>query len=177
MNKEALFDSIENHFKAIDLCIENHCRMPALILIYAGVDIFASLSRPDNKDKATRQDYIDWCEKYISPKSNLSCTGLDLYAARCGIVHTYTMESQLSEEGKARELIYAWGDRKPEDLQAVLDKVEFTQRVIHIETLSRSFREGVADFLSELENDNARAAMVIRRAGKLFKDQPDEFWR
>lgn len=171
MNKDALFENVARHFQAIELCLQNHCRMPALILIYSGIDIFASLARPKAKDKATRKDYIDWCEKYILPKGSLSCSAIDLYAARCEVVHTYTMESTLSEEGKANEIVYAWGNRKPEDLQKAIDSAGFTVRVIHIETLAQIFREGASDFLSELDDDPARAALVISRAGKLFKEQ------
>ena len=177
MSKEALFENTGKHLKAIELCIESHCRMPALILIYTGIDIFASLARPKTKKKVTRQDYIEWCEKYILSSGNFSCTGIDLYAARCGVVHTYTMESQLSEEGKAREIIYAWGNREPEDLKGVLDTVGLTQLVIHIEALAGAFREGVAQFLSELDENKERAELVVKRSGKLFMDQPNEFWR
>jgi hypothetical protein len=52
--------------------------MPALILIYAGIDIFASLARPKSKKKVTRKNFIEWCEKYIPPSGKLSCTGIDL---------------------------------------------------------------------------------------------------
>ena len=105
-----------------------------------------------------------------------SCSGVDLYAARCGVVHTYTMESSLSKEGKDREIVYAWGNGKPKDLQEIIDKASFTQRVVHIETLAEVFREGALNFLSELGADPERADLVVFRAGKLFKDQPKEFW-
>ena len=40
-------------------------------------------------------------------------SGLDLYAARCGVLHTYTMDSRLSTEGKAKRILYAWGNDWP----------------------------------------------------------------
>ena len=150
--------------------------MPALILIYSGIDIFASIGRPADQAHTTIKDYIDWCDSYLIPQGKLSCSGVDLYAARCGVVHTYTMESSLSKEGKAREIVYAWGNGKPEDLQEIIDKASFTQRVVHIETLAEVFREGALNFLSELGADSERADLVVFRAGKLFKDQPKEFW-
>lgn len=177
MTQETLFENIENHFKSIEICLQNHLRMPALILIYSGIDIFASLRRPADKDKATRKDYIEWCDTYLIPQGKLSCTGIDLYAARCGVVHTYTMESDLSDNGRANEIVYAWGNRKPEDLQEVIDKAGFTQRVLHIETLAEVFREGASNFLYELDADSVCAGLVVSRAGKLFKDNQEEFWR
>lgn len=175
LSKETLIENVSKHFQAIEVCLQNHLRMPALILIYSGIDIFASLGRPADKDNATRKDYIEWCENYIIPQGKISCSGVDLYAARCGVVHTYTMESSLSEEGKAKQIVYAWGNRKPDDLQEVIDKVGFTQRVIHIDILAEVFREGASIFLSELDSDPERAELVVSRAGKLFRDQPDEF--
>ena len=177
MSQETLFENISNHFQAIEICLKNHFRMPALILIYSGIDIFASLGRPADKDKTTRKDYIRWCDNYLIPQGKVSCSALDLYAARCGVVHTYSMESSLSEEGKANEIVYAWGNRKPEDLQEVIDKVGFTQRVVHIETFAQAFREGASKFLAELDGDSEKADLVVSRAGKLFKDNQEEFWR
>ena len=105
MGHKALLENISRHNKAIDLCLSNHLRMPALILIYSGIDIMAALGRPRDKDEATRSDFIEWCDSFMLNGSELSCTAIDLYAARCGIVHTYTMNSRLSKQGKAKEIV------------------------------------------------------------------------
>ena len=89
MSKTALEENVEKHFLAIDLCLENSLLMPALVLIYNGIDTFAALNREAKKDKVTRDDFINWCDRYIFPGNNLECSGQDLYAARCGILHTY----------------------------------------------------------------------------------------
>lgn len=86
MNTEALFENATRHIKAIDLCIENKLRMPALILVYSGIDIFAALNRPIEKNEATREDFKRWCDRYLLSKNELPCSAIDLYAARCGVV-------------------------------------------------------------------------------------------
>ena len=58
MGKSALEENVLKHFLAIDLCLENSLLMPALVLIYNGIDTFAALSRPVTKDKVTRQDFV-----------------------------------------------------------------------------------------------------------------------
>lgn len=146
--------------------------MPALILIYSGIDIFASLSISKDKRKATRQDYIDWCNNYILSNRDLGCHGIDLYAARCSIVHTYTMNSNLSENGKATEIVYSWGKAEPDELQAKLDLAGLNACVVHLDTLAAALREGVTVFIEELEHDKSKADLVINRARKLFKDRP-----
>ena len=151
--------------------------MPALILIYSGIDIFASLGRPEQKKAADRNDYIDWCNRYL-PLATLGCDAIDLYAARCGVVHAYGMGSSLSEAGKAVEIIYSWGTANPEDLRRILAQLKVPEkRVLHIETLATAFSNGLAVFLKELESDAEKRKMVVRRAGKFFKNQPKGFWR
>ena len=177
MGQQAIVESMTNHFKAIQLCVQDRLMMPALILIYTGIDVLATLSRPDGKDQTTRSDFIAWCDKYIVPQGEVACSGIDLYAARCGVVHAYTMESSLSKKGDAREIVYAWGNRKPEDLQSVIDAVGFTQRVIHIETLFEALVQGATQFFAELDDDPVRRSLVVSRGEKLFKNQPEEFWR
>ena len=176
MSQEVLIENIEKHLKAIDVCLEQHLRMPALILIYSGIDIFASLSIPRAKSKATRQDYIDWCEKYVLANRNIGCKGIDLYAARCGVVHSYTMDSKLSDEGKANAIVYSWGSAQPGTLQEAIDKAGLSAVVIHMDSLAAAFREGVATFLTELDTDNEKAELVINRARKLFNERPKEKW-
>ena len=101
MSDSVLLHNIANHLRAIHLCLDNHLRMPALILIYSGIDIMAALSRPAAAEKVVRADYIAWAERYMRCQERLGVSGIELYAARCGVVHTATADSQLSNEGKA----------------------------------------------------------------------------
>ena len=78
------------HLAAIDLCLSNHYRMPALVLIYSGIDIMALLARPEAKPNVTREDFIAWCERYLTAAGFQECSAIELYATRCGIVHTYS---------------------------------------------------------------------------------------
>lgn len=177
MSSQTLFLNIEKHFEAIDLCLKNQCIMPALILIYSGIDILATLGMPKDKKQSTRQDYIKWCEQFIIPQNLLNCTATDLYAARCSIVHTYTAESGLSRDGKANEIVYAWGNREPEPFQNALDKLGLPQRVIHVETLLKAFRFATEEFLKiPLENEEL-LELMNKRSLKFFKNQTDESWR
>lgn len=177
MSTEALRENIDCHLMAIDLCINNHLRMPALILVYSEIDILAALNRPAEKQESTRKDFKEWCERYLLIDSKLPCTSTDLYAARCGIIHSYSAESKLSRNNEADEIVYSWGNQDPKPLQEVLQHIGHTAHVIHIETLVELFKEGVATFLEELEDNQGKLNLVIGRTSKLFKDQPKEFWR
>lgn len=171
MEGDAFSSNVLSHVAAIQLCLSNHLRLPALVLIYCGIDFMANLSRPMDQPEQSRNDFIKWAEGYMTCESRLSVSGLDLYAARCGILHTYTMDSRLSAEGKAKRILYAWGDRSPEKPMELLKALGFRERVVRIEDLAAAFFDGIDAFSTTLGKDKNLASVVQRRSRKLFRDQ------
>jgi hypothetical protein len=86
-DRDPLKANLSAHVAAIDICITNHLRMPALALIYCGIDIMGNLSRPPFNPDSTRNDFANWSELHTDCNARLGVSGLDLYAARCGILH------------------------------------------------------------------------------------------
>jgi hypothetical protein len=78
-----------------------------LILLYSGVDI-AGWMASDNPTTTVRESFTAWVDKYLRPEVALGCTTLELYGARCAVVHTLTTESKLYEAGQVRKVVYAW---------------------------------------------------------------------
>lgn len=93
------------------------------------------------------------------------------------LFHSYSSESRLSRDNKAKEIIYSWGNQSPEPLQNILKSIGHTAHVIHVETLVNVFKNAVKEFLDEVGEDADRINLVVHRAANLFKDQPREFWR
>lgn len=176
MSTEALFVNISRHLEAIELCVTHKLRMPALILVYSGIDILASLNRPANKANGTRQDFMSWCETYLLPNSRMKCSSMDLYAARCGVVHAYSAESQLSRENKASEVVYSWGNQSPAPLQNILNEIGYSAHVVHIESFAQAFKRATEVFLAEVGEDIARLRLVTLRADSFFTDKPGDFF-
>ena len=172
MSIETLSSNISKHILSVELCLEHNLRMPALILIYSGIDILATLARPEEKDIGSRADFKRWCDKYLLPESELNCTATDLYAARCGILHSYTAESQLSKKLEANELVYAWGSSRPESLQEIIDCCGLSEKVIHIEQLFLAFKSSIVRFLEDLHDSNFPIEVIEKRARKFFMDRP-----
>src|SRR5665648_561516 len=110
----------KNIIESISLCIKNKYFIPGLSLIYSGIDIMAWFNLPITQQDVTGKDFKKWTGKYLLPNSNLECNASDLWAARCGIVHTSSFKSKLSREGKAREIYYAWGNKSAEDLKKII---------------------------------------------------------
>jgi hypothetical protein len=131
--------------------------------------------------------FIVWVEKYILASRRFECSALDLWAARCGIVHTMSASSRLSREGKVHEVIYVnrGGDREILDrLEAIRnakslrDAIDGRQAasaadmrryvVLEIDALMHAFQEGVASMLSDARSDASLNARIKERASKVL---------
>lgn len=99
---------IQQLFQVINVAVENNCIEPALILLYSGIDAMAWLSSPAGQEDVSRSDFLKWCEKYLlHPTADKNVTPLDLYAARCGLVHQHTADSKLYRKGEVTKLFYS----------------------------------------------------------------------
>jgi hypothetical protein len=151
---------------AIEDCLAEHRLLPCLTLLYFGIDVVASLERrPGEKPKAA---FVRWVDENLLEVRPLPCTALELYAARCGVVHTFTAESDLSRKGLARQVIYAWGDAKTDNLAAAANLVGRTDVAVHIRELIDGFRVGLANYLEEVERSPERQGRVEAGAGLWF---------
>lgn len=172
MSKSALEENVLKHFLAIDLCLEHRLLMPALALIYNGIDSFSALNRAANKDKVTREDFIGWCDRYLVPDSNLICSGTDLYAARCGILHTYTAVSDLSKKGDASEILYYIGSIENDRYQSIIGSKYLRKVVIvSLEDLDRAFKSAYFSFIDDIKNDSEKEQLIYERARYFFLDR------
>src|SRR5579863_3932037 len=91
---------IEQLLSDVKLCFKKKHFLPGLVLLYSTIDILASLDRPESKEDVTWKDFVAWLDAFVFPHVSLPCDAIDLYAARCGLIHTYTFESRLSRSGK-----------------------------------------------------------------------------
>jgi hypothetical protein len=169
--RNAVISNLVPHVAAIALCLENRLHMPALSLIYCGIDVLASFGRPAGNAEVKRADFISWAERYMHCEKLLGLSGLDLYAARCGILHAYTMDSRLSTEGRARRIMYVWGNQERDEPMKLLQTLGLTEIVIKIETLYSAFSDGISAFDKALEDDPKLESLVRERGPKIIQHQ------
>ncbi|MFM2581085.1 hypothetical protein [Vibrio fortis] len=149
-------------FSAIELCLDQKLLMPSLSLIYAAID---SLAWVAYGDLAVGKRYQKWINNYMYRDNVLEANAIDLYAARCAILHTLTPDSDLSEQKKARVVTYAWGDSDVEQLKIAIDRFSDTEYVaIHVNDLLDSLKQGVVLFMEELPSD----LEALERSNKHF---------
>jgi hypothetical protein len=145
-----------------------------LILVYSGIDAMAHLTMPAGKDKVTREDFIAWAEKYLRFRDadrnySLTLPGLELYAARCGLVHMYSTEADLHKQGKVKRQI-GYGD---EFLPEVADSPDVENLVmVSIRGLVDSFNLGVAATLNDLKGDAEKRKVFAERLEKMVHELP-----
>ena len=156
---------LSERLTAIELCFAQDCVLSGLTLLYSGIDSAAWLFSPRSQLDVKRFDFVQWCDKYMIPGSDLPCSGVDLYAARCALLHTYTARSKLSREGKAKKLFYAHGEiQLNQHINDMTDEARRTSYLVHVSSLLAAFRNGVAGFFSDIAVDPALCERVTIRA-------------
>jgi hypothetical protein len=148
---EAFYNHMLDLMESIDDCATKRRILPCLTLLYSGMDVMASLTSSPNEPN--QRSFVRWVDAYLLPDSLIQCTALDIYAARCGVVHTFTPKSKLFLDGKARMIGYAWGTAKAEDLNRTAIALGFQDRSVHMSELISAFRQAVAKHLKHIEND------------------------
>lgn len=144
-NSTTFFKNYDQYFQGIELCIENKLVLPALCLIYSGIDTFAWVAYGD---VGVKKRFATWVESHMYIEKKLNPRPIDLYAARCAILHTLTPESDLSRSKKALPISYAWGNASLKELDKSIEALRPGQMTsVHLNDLFESFKLGVAHFL------------------------------
>jgi len=176
---DALEKNLDNIIKSIELCLNAKLQISSLILLYSGIDIVAWLNRSVSKGQASRKDFIRWVDDYLLPNPNIKCKAIDLYAARCAIIHSYSFSSELSKKGEAKEICYSWGKANVELLQNDLDRRYKNPAIaIHVNDFLEAFKEGVEKFKLSIKSDKEKEKIICNRAGKyFFVNMPSDIYR
>lgn len=158
-----------------ETCLSSKMHVPALILLYSGIDIAAGLASGDTEiNTRAGKRFVKWVGRYIAPETSLSCTANDLYGARCGVVHGFSPQSGLSRGKKARLVYYAHGQSDPAKLVSLGRRLGMPEYiVIHIGDLVKAARDGFTRFLQEAEADGKLATRINQRAISFFTGMTD----
>lgn len=153
--------------ESIDYCLSKQYVLPCLTLLYAGIDVIASLeARPR---EAVKKSFTRWVSKYLLKDGSFQCNAVDLYAARCGVIHTFTPESDLSRAGKARQIAYAWGDADVSKLIKASDILGRRDIVsVHLRDLVAAFRRAFVAYLEEIDSSPEKQRVFEKAAGIWF---------
>ena len=140
---------------------------PALLLLYSSMDVIASLSRPVAQEDTSGETFKAWIDTYMLPGSDLECTATEIWAARCGMLHTLSIESRLSRLGRARQICYVDRRSAVAKLQQRINTAGKQLVVVPFRHYARSFLEGVFKFAKRVEKDPELQSVVYHHVGKL----------
>jgi hypothetical protein len=156
LNRDPIINVIYNGIKKyIRVALQNECYRAAVILTYSGIDTMAFLNMPSQQVDVTKDDFVEWAEKYIHFPGKEQLTGLDMYGARCGALHNYGTSSRLYREGQCRQIGYTTGRNIPAISYA--PHISKSLVLVSIEALAEAFFNGVNKFLIDLFADTTTA--------------------
>jgi hypothetical protein len=135
--------------------------LQCLVVLYSAIDTLAWSTVPQGDVRRT--DFISWVERYMRPQEQLGCTAADLYAARCGLLHSSSAQSRMSRSGEATELWYATSEDRVPQLQGFAERKGANAKVVGITPLVQAFADGSQAFVEQLADDPSLEATVSRR--------------
>ena len=172
---ESLYNVLMNGIiKDINDAWDRKSYRATLILVYSGIDAMAHLTMPAEKEKVTRTDFVAWTERYLRFRNaerqpTLAVPGLELYAARCAMVHTYSSEADLHKAGQVKRQI-GYGD---EFLPEVAEKADVENLVmLSIRGLVDAYGRGVVATIQDIKYDEARRQLFAGRLEKMVHELP-----
>jgi hypothetical protein len=174
---QQILSSRVNEFTiAIRLLLDARHTTPALIILYAAIDIFGALLRPeteiDTVGKAAGY-FKKWVHDYLLGHPQLICTPEDLWGARCGLLHAHTPSSKDSREGKAREIAYYREYAPTPDMQREIESKRRSLSAlgkvpVDVDILCCAFEQGVHRFLADVQRDPQLERRAFHHSAKLF---------
>ena len=161
LSRDPIINVIHNGIKKpIRLLVDNECFPAAVILIYSGMDTMAFLGLPAKQSAVKREDFIAWVERYVRFPCRNQLTGLDLYGARCGVLHAHGIDSTLSRAKQCRMIGYA-DHMVPE----VVYRPEVSKEIVmvSIHGLAEAFFAATDRFLVDVFSNNEKAEVAEER--------------
>lgn len=144
--------------------------MAGLALSFICLDAMAYLSRPAVQAAHTRAEFIAWVDTYLKGHQDhqYQYRGLDVYAARCAVLHTYGSEAALHRADPSIKLFgYHNGGRHMHDPNE-------NSRLVLIGLLSflNDVRIAVGEFMKDCAANPALRELVEPRLGGLLTHLP-----
>jgi hypothetical protein len=171
MSKENFERQVSDLATGVRLCFGSGLILPGLTLLYSALDAMAWLSKPKETDPVG-ESFQTWVKTYLLAEykgevGTPDQLALDLYGARCAVLHAQIAESDLSKKAKAREVHYRLADGS-----GLVPVAGFNSPQLNIFldplALEKSFLAAIERFKSDIAKDSNLRDRVYDRAAKYF---------
>ena len=135
-----------------------------LVLTYIAIDTMSFLNMSPRKEKNGSKEFIDWVKKYMKTDNNqpYKYIGKDMWAARCGKLHSYSSFSNYAEKNDCSLYGYHSGCDHEYDSRKNKRLV-----IISVPRLVNDFGEGLMAFFTDISKDKELKKRVDSRIGKI----------
>ena len=167
---EVQWSGITGLVKELKHCEAAGATVAALVMAYVCIDVMAYLSMPADKSEQTRQHFIAWVDRYLKahPDQPYQYRGLDVYAARCAVLHAFSSEADLHrKDAEIRLFGYHDGGKHALDPAKAPNLV-----LIGTTSFLNDVVIAVEDFLKACKEDAALRARVEVRLPKVLQSFP-----
>lgn len=158
-----------NTITATSLLYRNNLYGQLLVLIYSFIDSAGLLDAPPSQTQATRDSFKNWVKKYILTDAQINFNEVDLWSARCAVLHTFTSQSNLSNAGTAKELHYYAGPNDSDTEISFIEQINSTEQIpVHLDGFYSVLLSAIKKFASDLAN-NCNNDQAYKDSNSQFK--------
>lgn len=137
----------------------------AAIILFSSIDILANLDRPADKVEGDESDFVAWVERYLLPAFPAKIPAVEVYSARCAILHQLGVESRRTRSGKVRRVGFTAEGGPP---MFYNPKVDPTLLLINLNGLVKAFFAAMDKFLMDAYADPKRKPLVEERLQRML---------
>lgn len=174
VNREQMIEGfVTATMKALGLLTYADLPSHALVVLYSSIDTVGLLDAPPEQVSASGASFKNWVKTYMLGDPAIEFNEVDLWGARCAVLHTFTAESDLSRAGQARQLQYFGGDENSPEMQAF---IKFTKAhengahlPVHVAQLHKAFGDGLTKFAPVLARNCQQDAAYEARLRKVLQ--------
>lgn len=150
--------------REISLAQDAGATVAALAMVYIGIDTMALLTCRIGQQDQERADFIDWVDKYLKADtaSEYQYEGIDVYAARCAVLHSYGSSARL-HSGINPPRKFGYVDNGPHKTD---DGERFV--LISVAVLIHDFFKSMETFMAEVLANSQLKHRLDSRIGTLF---------
>lgn len=172
--------TFETDMQAITVLAQNGLQLHALAALYSSIDKMAWLSSPD--EESDGQEFMDWVDKYLIAGRATPYSAADLWAARCGLLHTGAAESRNYRKNTAKLVYYPTNQQLTEAQILVRISPFLAQQgitparvaLVPYFDLLQDYIDALSRFADALVLDPALHANAVDKAGMQLAFHPDK---
>jgi hypothetical protein len=163
---DSMYESLLEVIAVAEYSAEVGAALVSLVLCYSAIDTVSWLASSSESESVSKR-FQSWVDQYLlAENKNINCTSEELYAARCGMVHTLSSQADLHRRKGVRRISYSWGNVEASLLQTRIVESELADKLVavHVSDLTAGLRLGTARFFEDVASDAALQKRILEKS-------------